>query len=58
MPGWDKHGRYYNHLDMASANELYLSGAPWSELVFGTYDGVGHFSEPSRWLTVVARKDG
>lgn len=54
--GWDKHGRYYNYLDQGSADEFYRLVGPWSELIFDSYQGVGHFSEPSRWLTVVARK--
>lgn len=55
-PGWDKHGRYYNYLDQDLAAEIYGSAGEWSELIFDGYDGVGHFSEPSRWLTVVAQK--
>jgi len=57
-PGWDRHGRYYNQLDQAGAENVYSSAAPWDQLLFDSYDGVGHFSEPSRWLTVVARKGG
>lgn len=55
-PDWDKHGRYYNYLEQNLANELYRSAGTWSELTFDGYDGVGYFSEPSRWLTVVAQK--
>lgn len=54
--GWDNHGRYYNYLDQGSAEEFYRLVGPWSELIFDSYEGVGYFSEPSRWLTVVARK--
>lgn len=54
--GWDKHGRYYNYLDQGSAEKLYRSVGPWSELIFDGYEGVGYFSEPSRWLTVAAQK--
>jgi len=55
-PGWDEHQRYYNYLDHTVAGEIYRSSGPWTELIFDEYDGVGYFSAPSRWLTVVARK--
>lgn len=54
--GWDKHGRYYNYIDQSFADELYRSAGTWSELTFDGYVGVGYFSEPSRWLTVIAQK--
>lgn len=56
LPGWDKHGRYYNYADQQSAEVAYRSAGDWNELAFHTYQGVGHFSEPSRWLTVTAQK--
>lgn len=54
--GWDKHGRYYKYLDQGSAEEFYKLVGTWSELIFDSYQGVGYFSEPSPWLTVVGRK--
>jgi len=57
-PGWDKHGRYYNYPDRDRAESSYRSAGKWSELILDTYEGVGHFSEPARWLTVTAQKSG
>lgn len=54
--GWDEHGRYYNYLDHAIADEIYRSSGLWAELIFDEYDGVGYFGPAARWLTVVARK--
>lgn len=56
QPGWDKHGRYYNYPDRASAIEAYEAAGTWSSLDFQSYDGTGYFSEPARWLTVWAQK--
>lgn len=58
LPGWDKHGRYYNFPDQHSAEVAYQSAGQWSELIFDTYEGAGHFSEPARWLTISAQKAG
>ena len=55
-PGWDKHGRYYNYPDQSNAEAAYRSSGIWAKLIFETYQGVGHFSEPARWLTVKAQK--
>lgn len=57
-PGWDKYGRYYNYPDQRSAEAAYRAAGRWAELNFDTYQGVGHFSEPARWLTVTAQKAG
>lgn len=56
LAGRDKHGRYYNYLDQASAAIAYRSAGNWQTMLFENYDGVGHFSAPSRWLTLTAQK--
>lgn len=57
-PERDAHGRYYNYLDREAAAAIYGLAGHWQTMVFETYDGVGHFSAPARWLTVTARKSG
>ncbi|UZK69686.1 class I SAM-dependent methyltransferase [Sphingomonas sp. S1-29] len=57
-PGWDQHGRYYNYPDEDDMEAAYRSAGHWARLAFETYDGVGYFSEPARWLTVTAQKSG
>ncbi|HEX4508183.1 MAG TPA: class I SAM-dependent methyltransferase [Alphaproteobacteria bacterium] len=54
--GWDLHKRYYNHLSYQEAEQIYAQAGVWASLNFDEYDGVGHFSAPSRWLTVTGRK--
>lgn len=57
-PSRDKHGRYYNYLDQHNAESAYRSAGNWSGLTFETYEGIGYFSAPARWLTVTAQKAG
>lgn len=54
--GWDVHKRYYNHLAREDADQIYGQAGAWTSISFEEYDGVGHFSAPSRWLTVTCRK--
>ena len=54
--GWDVHKRYYNHLTREDADQIYGQAGVWASINFDEYDGVGHFSAPSRWLTVTCRK--
>lgn len=54
--GWDRHERYYNRLSRSDAEQFYGGVGEWIRLDFDEYDGMGHFSDPSRWLTVTARK--
>lgn len=58
QPGRDKHGRYYNYLDRDGVEAAYRSAGHWAKLAYDTYDGVGYFSEPARWLTVTAQTTG
>ena len=55
-PGWDVHKRYYNQLTWQDASQFYGQAGRWASIDFDEYDGVGHFSAPSRWLTVTCRK--
>ena len=55
-PGWDQHGRYYNYPSENGVEAAYRSAGQWAKLTFDTFDGVGYFSEPARWLTVTAQK--
>ena len=57
-PGRDRFGRYYNYPDEARAHEMYRSAGQWAALAFDSYEGAGCCSEPARWLTVIAQKDG
>lgn len=57
-PGWDQHGRYYNYPDEVDVAAAYRSAGHWAKLTFDTYNGMGYFSEPARWLTVTAQKIG
>lgn len=54
--GWDAHRRYYNHLSRDVAERIYRKAGNWTSVEYDEYDGVGHFSAPSRWLTVAAKK--
>ena len=54
--GWDVHKRYYNQLTRQDADQLYCQAGAWASISFDEYDGAGHFSAPSRWLTATGRK--
>lgn len=54
--GRDKHQRYYNYLERQDAERIYGETGIWASIMCDEYDGVGHFSEPARWLTVTAQK--
>lgn len=55
-PAHDEHGRYYNYPDRAFAEAAYHSAGGWQSMCFESYDGVGYFSAPARWLTVTVQK--
>lgn len=55
-PGRDRHGRYYNRLAQTEAEPLYRASASWESIDFQQFDADGYFGEPSRWLSVTARK--
>jgi SAM-dependent methyltransferase len=52
----DEHGRYYNYVSRDEAEAAYRSAGDWTSLDFKEHMGVGYFSAPARWLTVVAQK--
>ena len=54
--GYDRHGRYYNYLARAEAEELYHASGNWGSIDFEEWPGVGYFSEPANWLKVIAQK--
>ncbi len=54
----DAHGRYYNYLSRANAEAIYGAAGDWGAIDFDERMGVGYFSAPAQWLTVVARKRG
>lgn len=54
--GRDEHGRYYNYLSRAQAEEHYRPAGEWMSLDYEQSDGVGYFSKPAQWLKIVARK--
>ena len=54
--GWDIHKRYYNQLTRRDAERGYSEAGAWASISFDEYDGPGHFSAPSRWLTVTGQK--
>lgn len=56
IEGPDTHKRYYNYLSRDDADRMYRQAGGWACLDYQEYDGVGHFSAPSRWLTVTARR--
>lgn len=58
LPGWDKHGRYYNFISRTEADAAYRSAGTWSEVIFDTYRADGYFSGPAQWLTITAQKEG
>ncbi len=56
VPGYDRHGRYYNYLARAEAEALYCASGNWASMNLEEWPGAGYFSEPAMWLGVIARK--
>lgn len=54
--GFDEFGRYYNQPTAQQAEADYRAAGRWDSLAIESFDGVGYFSKPSRWLKVTARK--
>jgi SAM-dependent methyltransferase len=54
--GYDEHGRYYNYLSGEEADRRYSDAGHWASIDFDERAGVGYFSAPAQWLTVVAQK--
>ncbi len=54
--GLDAHGRHYNQVTPAELDAVYAAAGDWASLVQEETMGVGHFSTPSRWLHLTARR--
>jgi SAM-dependent methyltransferase len=54
--GFDEFGRYYNHPSVAKAEALYCTAGDWSVFEVAESFEQGHFSKPSDWLCITARK--
>lgn len=54
--GYDEFGRYYNQLTKANAHSLYSTSGDWTRIECEESFGMGYFSKPTQWLTVVAQR--
>ena len=54
--GFDEFGRYYNRLSATQAEALYHQAGGWAVYIVEESFEEGHFSEPTNWLNIVARK--
>ena len=54
--GRDEFGRFFSYLPAERLEAAYRDAAPWAELEIGTGAGLRHFSSPTLWHHVLARK--
>lgn len=54
--GRDQFGRYYNHLSADELAATYRNAAAWQDVTIAESAGTGYDNEPTRWLTVLARR--
>lgn len=56
VEGYDEFGRYYNQLTRADAHSLYAASGDWTIIECKDNFGMGYFSKPTQWLTVIAQR--
>jgi SAM-dependent methyltransferase len=54
--GRDEFGRFFSYLPAERVEAAYRRAAPWAELEVGTGESLRHFSSPTLWHNVLARK--
>lgn len=55
--GYDEFGRYYNQLTIADATALYGAAGTWASIDYIESFGMGYFSKPTQWLTIIAQRE-
>lgn len=54
--GYDEFGRYYNQLTETDAHSFYAASGAWARIECEESFGMGYFSKPTQWLTVIAQR--